>query len=154
MIRRTRCSGCWSARPGTCRLARGSPAGASTVVVRGRERVSLALDLQLILVELAADLCPRLLVLVGLSDILLRRHVSRRGHLVRVVVVDPGRYPLLLGKAGEPVVIDVLRTAAVLMTVAPELLVWLACVLLRHYASNGIAGRTGPGPHRSRYPWP
>jgi hypothetical protein len=97
----------------------------SPVVTRRRERVSLTLDLQLIVVELAADLGSCFLVLVGLSDIPLRRSVGRRRHLVRVVGLDPGRDPLLLGEAREPVVIDVLRKAAVLMTVAAELLGWL-----------------------------
>jgi len=95
---------------------------ASPVVVRRRERVSLTLDLQFIFVELAADLGPLLLIYVGLSNIPPRRRVARRRHLVRVVIVNPGRYPLLLGQAGKPVVIDVLRNAAVLMAVAAELL--------------------------------
>jgi len=34
-------------------------------------------------------------------------------------------YPLLLGQAGKPVVIDVARDAAVIMAVAAELLCWL-----------------------------
>jgi len=38
-----------------------------------------------------------------------------------VVVVDAGRYPLLLCEAGEPVVIDVPWNAAMLMAVAVEL---------------------------------
>ncbi len=36
-----------------------------------------------------------------------------------------GRYPLLLGQAGKPVLMDVPRNAAVLLAVAAELLCWL-----------------------------
>ena len=90
-----------------------------------RERVPLTLDHQLVLVELAADLGSCLLVFLGLCDILLRRRVGSGGHLVRVVVVDPGLHPLLLGQAGELVVIEVLWAAAVLTAIAVELLGWL-----------------------------
>src|SRR6266566_1427134 len=72
------------------------------VVVRWRERVSLSLDLEFVLVVLAADLGPLLLVLLGLGDILPRWRVGRRRHLVRVGVVDLGCHPFLLGQPGKP----------------------------------------------------
>jgi hypothetical protein len=123
------------------------------VVARRRKLVSLTLDRQLIVVELAADLGPRLLVRLGLCNIRPRRRVGRRRHLVRVVIVDPGRNPLLLGQAGKPVVIDVLRDAAMLMAVPAELLGWLVRALLCHHAPIGCAGRTGPrGTHNTLRP--
>ena len=94
---------------------------------------------QLVLVVLAADLRPRFLVGVGLPEIRLWRLVGRRGHLIRVVVVDPSLHPLLFGQAGKLVVVDAPRDAAVLTPVAVELLGWLLWVLLCHHASTGSA---------------
>src|SRR5579859_3939399 len=86
----------------------------SPVVMRRRERVPLPLDPQLVLVELATDLGPRLLVHVALGQIRERRRVGGRRHLVRVVIVDPGCDPFLLGQAGQLVVVEMPGTAAVL----------------------------------------
>jgi hypothetical protein len=58
------------------------------------------LDRQFVLVDLAADLGPLLLALLALRDITIGRSVGRRRKLVGIVVIDPGRYPLLLGPAG------------------------------------------------------
>src|SRR5215472_18410045 len=119
---------------------RGSRSEAARLfVARGRVRVPLVFERQLVLVVLAADLCPRFLVGVGLPEIRLWRLVGRRGHLIRVVVVDPGLHPLLFGQAGKLVVVEVPRDAAVLTPVAVELLGWLAWVLLCHHASTRSA---------------
>src|SRR5215469_3555719 len=79
------------------RCSGGDVISASLVVARRREAGSLALDLELALVVLAADLGPGLLVFLTLGDVKLRRLVGRRWHLVRVEVVEPGLDPLLLG---------------------------------------------------------
>src|SRR5215475_15123662 len=103
---------------------------ASLVVARRRESGPLALDLELALVVLAADLGPGLLIFLTLGDVELRRLVGRRGHLIGVVVVEPGLDPLLLGQAGQLVVVEALQLAGMLAAVAVELLRRLVWVLL------------------------
>src|SRR5262245_27194546 len=134
-----------------CTGSAGDDIGPSPVVVRRREPVPLTLDLELTGVVLAADLGPRLLVHVGLRDIERRWLVGRGGHLVRVVVVDPGIDPLLLGQPGELVVVEALQLAGMLTAVAVELLRWPVWILLCHHASSGFEGRAGREPHRARY---
>src|SRR5215469_15598410 len=95
--------------------------GRSRVVARRREPV-LALGLELAPVVLAEDLGPGLLVLLTVADVHLGRRIGRRRHLVRVVVVEPGLDPLLLGQPRELVVVEVLQLAGVLAAVAAEVL--------------------------------
>src|SRR6185312_10928387 len=92
---------------------------------------------QLILVVFAADLGPCLLEDVRPGDVRLRRRIGRRRHLVRVVVVEPGLDPLLLGQPGKLVIIEAPGNAAVLTAVAVKLLGRLLWVLLAHDASTG-----------------
>jgi hypothetical protein len=118
-----------------------------------RERVALALDQELVLVVLAVDLGPLLLVHLGLGDVLgLRRGVGGRRHLIGVVGVQARRDPLFLGQAGEPVVVDALGRAAVLATVPVEPLGKLARILLRHRAScrfGNVWTKLPGGSHRA-----
>ena len=91
------------------------------LVVAGRELLALALDQDLVLVLLAPQLGPLLLVLLGVADVgVERRGVGGGRDLVRVVGVDTRLDPLLFGLVGEPVVVEVLRGAAVLTPVPPE----------------------------------
>src|SRR5215831_21332138 len=127
----------------------------SLVVARRREPVRLALDLEFALVVLAADLGPGLLVLLTLGDVELRRLVGRRGHLVRVEIVEPGLDPLLLGQAGQLVVVEALQLAGMLAAVAVELLRRLVWILLCHDATvalprpaAGVGSFHDPGPTR------
>src|SRR5207244_3158379 len=91
------------------------------LVARRRERVVLVDVPQLALVILADELGLLFLPVLVQRDVLgLRRRVGGRRHLVRVVGVEPGRDPLLLGEPGELlvlVVIDVLRRAPVLTAI-------------------------------------
>jgi len=82
------------------RCSGGDVIGASLVVARRGEAGPLALDFQLALVVLAADLGAGLLVFIALGDVRRRWLVGRRWHLVRVIVVEPGLDPLFLGQAG------------------------------------------------------
>src|SRR5690242_1734921 len=115
---------------------RAFPPGASLVVARRRVRVPLPLGEQLILVVLTADLGPRLLEHVRPGNVRLRRRIGRRGHLVRVVVVEPGLHPLLLGQPGELVIVEAPGNAAVLTAVAVKLLGLRLRVLLTHDTST------------------
>src|SRR5690349_17126005 len=117
----------------------GRTAGSLLVVARRRVRVPLPLGEQFILVVLAADLGPCLLEHVRPGDVRLRRRVGRRWHLVRVVVVEPGLDPLLLGQPGELVIVEAPGNAAVLTPVAVKLLGRLLRVLLTHDTSTGAS---------------
>src|SRR5215475_13220848 len=136
---------------------------ASLVVARRREAGPLALDLELALVVLAADLGAGLLVFIALRDVRRRRLVGRRRNLVGVVVVEPGLDPLLLGQAGQLVVVEALQLAGMLTAVAVELLRRLVWVLLCHDATvaparpaagvgsiHGIGTTHGPPARRRR----
>jgi len=136
----------------TVLLSGGDVISASPVVARRREAGPLALDFQLALVVLAADLGAGLLVLVALGDVRRRWLVGRRGHLVRVVVVEPGLDPLLLGQAGQLVVIEPLQLAGMVTAVAVELLRRLVWVLLCHDATVAPA-RPAAGVGSVSWPW-
>ena len=60
----------------------------------------------------------------------MRRRVGGRRHLVRVVGVKPGGDALLLGEAGELLVVEALRRAPVLAAVPVELLWEVTRILL------------------------
>src|SRR5437764_1444366 len=159
----------WRRRPAGWRRGpkppAGREAGSGPVVAGGRERMPLGDRTQLALVLLPADLGPGLVELVRLGEVRGRRGVGSRRHLARIVVVDSGFHPFLLGQPGQPVVIEAVRGAAVLAAVPPELLIGLVGRLLCHRGSKSGDGEPGwfltisppgiPAPvSRARAPWP
>ena len=90
-----------------------------------------------------ADLGAFFLVNLGLPDVLgQRRGVRGRRHLVRVIGVDTGRDSLLLGEAGQLIIVEAVDLAAVLPAVPAEPLGelidelgWRVRILLRHRTS-------------------
>src|SRR5438034_4727831 len=102
-----------------------APLPAAGLFVPGRrERVVFVDVAELALVLLAPELGPLFLPVLVLRDVLgLRRRVGGWRHLVRIIGVEPGGDPLLLGETGELlvlVVIDVLRRTPVLAAVPAE----------------------------------
>src|SRR5215469_17579470 len=106
--------------------------------MRGRVRVALAADPQLALVQLALDLGPRLLELLGLRHVRAGRCIGGGRYLVRVVVVDACLDAFLFGKTGETVGVQAVRRATVLPAVAVKLLLRLVWGLLGHHASRWV----------------
>src|SRR5450755_781058 len=99
-----------------------SAAGPLSVVAGRRERRALALDQEFVLVFLAADLGPLLLVLLGVTDVgVQRRRIGRRRHVVGVERIEPGLDAFVLGRVGQRVIIEVLlRHATVHVAVLLE----------------------------------
>jgi hypothetical protein len=81
-----------------------------------RQRIGLAFRL------FPAKLRLSLLELLGLRHVGRHRLVGRRRYVVRVVVVDSGLDPLLLGTAGQRVVIRSHRCPTVLPPITPGVL--------------------------------
>src|ERR1700722_8847875 len=107
----------WSPGRGTA----GRP-GALVLVPGRRERVTIARVPELAHVDLAAELRSLLLVGFRLADAhRLRRRVRCGRHLIGIEVVKARLDALLLGELGEPVVVQALRGAAMLVAVPVEL---------------------------------
>jgi hypothetical protein len=96
------------------------------LVVRGRERLALAFGQELVLVFFPPDLGPFLLVLLGVTDVgVERRGIGGRRDVVRGIVIKARVHALLFCLMSEPVVVKVLRRAAVLAAIPVELFRWL-----------------------------
>jgi len=133
-----------------------SPDPLLAVVTSRRERVVRAEIAQLTCLLFAADLGLPLAVLGALADVRpLRRHtgwqwVSRRWHLVRVVIIQSRVDTLVFRHLGEHVVVKVPRRAAMLAAVAVKLRIAHAPTLLQtipvgsRLPKRGISGTEEP----------